>query len=176
MSFSFAGLKRPLHEEGPSGATSSVQASSSPPQQRKSTPDVNPNSTVTVDACLQNNFISKPQGDRSRMAQVTYGPSVYSPSQSQKSSFSAQSSTTANGSSRFDNSRYGGVKTYHIDQASTRKPPETTGPEIGGPFGKLVIIEPANETVGAMQTIQRSTAMCQVPMRCKYKQHVSTEV
>jgi hypothetical protein len=166
-----------LQEEGPLGTTSSVQASSlSPHQQMKSTPEFDPNSIVTVDACLQNNLISKSQGDSSKVAKVTYGPSIYPASQSQNSSFSAQSSATANGSSRFDNSRYGGVKTYHIDQASARKSPQTTGPEIGGPFGKLVIIEPANETVGALQTIQRSTAMCQVPMHCKYEQHVSTEV
>lgn len=153
-----------------------MQASSSSSQQKKLVPDVDPKSVITVDACLQNNFISKSQGDSSKIAKVTYGPSVYPAFQSQNSSFSAQSSTTANGSSRFDNSRYGGVKTYHIDQASARKSPQSTGPEIGGPFGKLVIIEPANETVGALQTIQRSTAMCQVPMHCKYEQHVSTEV
>lgn len=166
-----------MQAEGPLGATSSVQASSlSAQQQKKSTFSVDPKSVVTVDAHLQNNFISKSQGDLCKLAKVTYGPSIYPASQSQNSSFSPQSSDTANGSSRFGNSRYGGVKTYHIDQASARKSPQTTGPEIGGPFGKLVIIEPANKTDGALQTIQRSTAMCQVPMHCKYKQHVSTEV
>jgi hypothetical protein len=176
VSFSFVGLKRPLQDEGPSGSTSLVPPSSaSSQQQKKSTPDVD-QKYVTVDARLQNHFTSKSQVDSSKMAQVTYGPSVCSASKYHKPNISSQSPVSANGSLRFDSSRYGGVKTYHIDQASAGRPQQTTGPEIGGPFGKLVIIEPAHETVGAMQTIQRSTAMCQVPMQCKYGQDVSAQV
>lgn len=154
------GLKRPLQEEGPSEATVSSQ-------QEKKLPRFDPRSVITVDARLQNRFTSKSQGDSSTVAKVTYGPSVCATSRAQNS---------ANGSLRVDSSRYGGVKTYHIDQAAAGRPPQSTGPEVGGPYGKLVIIEPANQAVGAMHTLQKSTAMCQVPMRVVYGQHVSSEV
>lgn len=151
-----------MQKEGPSEATVSSQ------QEKKSTPQFDPRSIITVDAHLQNHFTSKSQGDSSStVAKVTYGPSVCAASQAQNS---------ANGSLRVDSSRYGGVKTYHIDQATVRKSPQSTGPEVGGQFGKLVIIEPANQAVGAMHTLQKSTAMCQVPMRVVYGQHVSSEV
>jgi hypothetical protein len=165
-SLKFAGLKRPLQEEGPSGATSSQQ------EKKSSTPHFDPRSVITVDARLQNNFTSKSQGDSSAVARVTYGPSLCATSRAQNS----QSSASANGLPRVDSSRYGGVKTYHIDQATVGRPPQSTGPEVGGPFGKLVIIEPANQVVGALHTIERSTAMCQVPMHVEYGQRVSSEV
>jgi hypothetical protein len=162
FSLQFSGLKRPLQEEGPSEAISSSQ------QGKKSTPRFDPRSVITVDARLQNHFTSKSQGDSSStLAKVTYGPSVCSTSWAQNS---------GNGSLRVDSSRYGGVKTYHIDQATVGRPPQSTGPEVGGPFGKLVIIEPANQAVGAMHTLQKSTAMCQVPMHVVYGQDVSSEV
>jgi hypothetical protein len=160
---SFAGLKRPLQEEGPS--------KSAPQPQKKSAPHFDSKSIVTVDAYSQNHFVTKLQGDSSKMAQVTYGPLVCPASQSQD----LQSSSCANGSSRFSSSRYGGVKTYHVDQAPTLRSPQTAAAVIGGPFGKLMIIERANETVSAMQTIHHSTAMCQVPLRCEYD-HASSEV
>lgn len=159
------GLKRPLQEEGPSGATLSQQ-------EKKSTPHLDPRSVITVDARLQNNFTSKSQGDSSAVARVTYGPSLCAISRAQNS----QSSASANGMPRVDSSRYGGVKTYHIDQAAVGRQPQSTGPEVGGPFGKLVVVEPANQAVGAMHTLQKSTAMCQVPMRVVYGQHLSSEV
>jgi hypothetical protein len=154
-----------LQEERPSGATLSQQ-------EKKSTPHFDPRSIITVDARLQNNFTSKSQADSSTVARVTYGPSLCATDRAQNS----QSSASANGLPRVDRSRYGGVKTYHIDQATAGRPPQSTGPEVGGPFGKLVVIEPANQAVGAMHTLQKSTAMCQVPMRVVYGQHVSSEV
>jgi hypothetical protein len=141
-------------------------------KQKNSTPNFDPRSVVTVDACMQNNFISTSKGDVSTVAKVTYGPSVCATSRAQNSQTSAPSDC----SQRVDRSRYGGVKTYHIDQASAGKPPQSTGPEIGGPYGKLVIIEPANQADGAMHTLQRSTAMCQVPMRIVYGKHDPPEV
>jgi hypothetical protein len=161
---SFAGLKRPLQGEGTS--------QSAPLQpQKKSSPDFDSQSVVTINTHLQNHFVSKSRGDPPKTAQVTYGPSVCTAPQSQNS----QSSSVANGSSRLGSSRYGGVKTYHIDQASTARSPPTPAPVIGGPFGKLMIIERAYETPSAMQTIRDSTSMCQVPLDCKYD-HVSSEV
>jgi hypothetical protein len=135
------------------------------------TPHFHPKSVVTVDARLQNHFTCNSQED-STVAKVTYGPSICPAPRAQNS----QCNAPANGSPRVDSSRYGGVKTYHIDQGSAGRAPQGTGPEIGGPFGKLVLIEPANEAVGAMQTLQKSTAMCQVPMRVVYGQHVSSEM
>jgi len=165
FSISFTGLKRPSQGEGTSQSTSSQP-------QKKLSPDFDSKSVVTIDACLQNHFMSKSRGDPPRTAQVTYGPSICTASQSQNS----QSNSVANGSSRLGSSRYGGVKTYHIDQASTARSPPTPAPVIGGPFGKLVIIERAYETASAMQTIHASTSMCQVPLDCKYDQQDSSEV
>jgi hypothetical protein len=166
FSLQFTGLKRPLQgEEGPSGATLSHQ-------EKKPTPQYDPRSVVTVDARLQNHFISKSKGDISTVAKVTYGPSVCAATPAQNS----QTSAPSNCSPRVDSSRYGGVKTYHIDQASAGRPPQSTGPEIGGPFGKLVIIEAPNQAGSAMHTIQRSATMCQVPMRIDYGKQAPSEV
>ena len=162
---SFAGLKRPLQGEGTSQSTPSQP-------QKKLSPNFDSKATVTVDARLQNHFMPKLRGDPPKTAQVTYGPSVCTAPQSQK----AQSSSVANGSSGLGSSRYGGVKTYHIDQASAARSPPTPAPVIGGPFGKLVIIERAYETPTAMHTIHDSTSMCQVPLDCKYDQHISSGV
>lgn len=165
FSVSFAGLKRPSQGEGTSQSTPSQP-------QKKSSPNFDSESVVTIDARLQNHFTSKSRGDSPKTAQVTYGPSVCTAAQSQNT----QSTSFANGSSRFGSSRYGGVKTYHIDQASTARSPPTPAPVIGGPYGKLVIIERAYETASAMQTIHDSTAMCQVPLHCDYVQDVPSEV
>jgi len=147
------------------------QSTASQPQ-KKSSPDFDSESVVTIDTCLQNHFMSKSLGAPTKTAQVTYGPSVCTAPQSQNS----QSGSVANGSSKLGSSRYGGVKTYHIDQASTARSPPTPAPVIGGPFGKLMIIERAYETGSAMQTIHDSTSMCQVPMDCKYDLDVSSAV
>jgi hypothetical protein len=164
FSLQFAGLKRPLLGDGPPGAMLSHQA--------KESTHFDPRSVVTVDACLQNHFVSKSKGDASTVAKVTFGPSVCATTQAQNS----QASAPSNCSPRVDSSRYGGVKTYHIDQASAGRPPQSAAPEIGGPFGKLVIIEPANQAGGAMNALQRSTTMCQVPMRVVYGKHAPSEV
>lgn len=154
-----------MQGEEPSGTTLSHQG-------KKLTPQFDPRSVVTVDARLQNNFISKSKGDVSTVAKVTYGPSVCAATPAQNSQTSAPSKC----SSRVDSSRYGGVKTYHIDQASAGRPPQRPGPEIGGPFGKLVIIEPPNQAGSAMHTIQRSTTMCQVPMHIVYDKQAPSQV
>lgn len=144
------------------------QSTPSQPQ-KKLSPNFDSKSVITIDTRLQNHFMPKSRGDPTKTAQVTYGPTVCTAPQSQNS----QSSSFANGS---PSSRYGGVKTYHIDQTSTARSPPTPAPVIGGPFGKLVLIERAYETASAMQTIHASTSMCQVPLDCKYDQHVSSEV
>jgi hypothetical protein len=162
---SFAGLKRPLQGEGTSQST--------PPQhQKKSSSGFDSQSVVTIDTRLQNNFTSKLLGDSPKTAQVTFGPSVCAAPKSQNS----QSSSVANGSSKLGSSRYGGVKTYHIDQTSAARSPPTPAPVIGGPFGKLMLIEREYDNAGAMQTIHDSTAMCQVPLDCKYDWNDSSEV
>lgn len=148
-----------------------MKATPSQPQ-KKSVPDLDSKTSVTLDARLQNHFTSKSQSGSMKMAKIMYGPSVCTVSDSQNS----QSRSCANASTRFGNSRYGGVKTYHIDQASAARSPQTAVPVIGGPFGKLVLIERANENAGAMQTIHDSTAMCQVPLRCEYDQNASSDV
>jgi hypothetical protein len=165
MNLSFAGLKRPLQEEGPSKPA--------PPQPQKIlAPDFDSKSVVTIDAHLQNHFVSTSQGDSSKMAEVTYGPIVCPAPQTQN----VQSSSCASGSSQFGSSRYGGVKTYHIDQASTARSPQTALPVIGGPFGNLVLVERPTETLNALQILRDSTKMCSVPLRWEYDQHVSPEV
>jgi len=166
FSISFAGLKRPSQGEGTSQSTPSQP-------QKKLSPNFDSKSVITIDTRLQNHFMPKSRGDPVKTAQVTYGPTVCTAPQSQN--FQSSSSVT-NVSSRLGSSRYGGVKTYHIDQTSTARSPPTPAPVIGGPFGKLVIIERAYETAGAMQTINASTSMCQVPLDCKYDLHVSSEV
>ncbi|XP_069696421.1 CDKN2A-interacting protein isoform X2 [Periplaneta americana] len=159
------GLKRPLQEDAPTEATDKVSSQSNASSYTKH---------------IENKPVTEVGGsskhtESSHKTGVKYGPSFVPASQSQNSSI--QSNSSANQSSKFDSSRYGGVKTYHIDQSSAGKQAKTantTGPNIGGPFGKLVLIEPATEPVGAMHIISNSTSLCQVQMTCNYEQDVAS--
>ncbi|PSN34429.1 hypothetical protein C0J52_20394 [Blattella germanica] len=119
------GLKRPLETE----ATGS--ASSSEPKSEMSAP-----SNKVGDDIVQQDRLFTSKTAPAKFAKVTYGPSIIPESLN-----SSQSGASANGSSRFDNSRYGGVKTYHIGQSSAGKSLET-GTITEGPYGKLILIEP----------------------------------
>nr|CAD7458721.1 unnamed protein product [Timema tahoe] len=56
--------------------------------------------------------------------------------------------------------RYGGVRTFIINQPMERSQPGTTLEE--GPFGKLLLMENANDGDLPSQIIQRSMAMCHI--------------
>lgn len=166
------GLKRPLEKDETTEAPEKVSSSqSNAPSQTK--PVENKSITEVGD--------SSKQTQPSNTSQATYGKSFVTTSQPQNSSStqsnssSTQSNSSANQSSKFDRSRYGGVKTYHIDQSKQAKTATAPGPEVEGPYGKLVLVEPAYESVTAMNIIGDSAAMCHAPMNYRYGQ-VGSEV
>ena len=100
------------------------------------------------------------------LPKVTYGPTIFP--DSNKYGYSTQSSASANGSSRFSNSRYGGVKTYHVDQSSAGKS-EILEKITSGPYGKMVIIEPAYKIMSANHIVSTSAGACHLLLESKYE-------